>query len=104
MHNNFVCIYLSGPQSRLGVNILNYTQEEELVLDYTAYYPMEIIYKFSNVYSKMENAFLGSYRKETCLINNLLWKNSNCNKIEVMNNNKSIIGNSLFKTNKIVIP
>ena len=36
-------------------------------------------------------------------MNNLLWKNSNCNKIRVMDNNKSIMGTSLFKNNKIVI-
>lgn len=37
VHDNFVCIYLSGPQSRLGVSILNYTQEAELAPDNTAY-------------------------------------------------------------------
>lgn len=102
--SNFTCIYLSWPKSRLGGHIVNYIQQAELVHDNTAQQPIKIIYKFSNAYSNMENTFLGSYGNEMCSINNLLQKNSNCNKTEVTDNDKSIIRTTVSKASNIVIP
>ena len=99
MHGNFICIYLSGPKLRLGVHILNYIPAAE---PHSSQWKLFTCLAMFIAIGKMQS---WAVIRAVSSIKNLLWKYINCNKIEVRDDSKSIIGISVFlKNSKIVIP